>query len=54
MARHLNAIRRDQDLAQAIVASGLCRIGERHTCAHRIDELLAILTTIAAPRGAAE
>jgi len=29
------------------------RIRERHTCAHRVDELLAILATIAAPRGAA-
>jgi spore maturation protein CgeB len=54
MTRHLNAIRHDQDLAQALVASGLHRIRERHTCAHRVDELLAVLTTIAAPRGAAE
>ena len=43
MTRHLNAIRHDQDLAQALVASGLHRIRERHTCAHRVDELLAIL-----------
>jgi spore maturation protein CgeB len=53
MTRHLNAIRHDQDLAQAMVASGLHRIRERHTCAHRVDELLAILATIAAPPGAA-
>jgi spore maturation protein CgeB len=54
MTRQLRAIRHDQDLAQAIVASGLHRVRERHTCAHRVDELLAILTTIAAPLGTAE
>jgi spore maturation protein CgeB len=52
MARHLNELRHDQDLAQALVASGLHRIRERHTCGHRVDELLAILGTIAAPQGA--
>ncbi|MDB5400000.1 MAG: hypothetical protein JWQ55_2018 [Rhodopila sp.] len=51
MTQHLNAFRHDQDLAQAIVASGLHRIRERHTCAHRVDELLAILTTIGATPG---
>jgi spore maturation protein CgeB len=51
MTRHLNAVRHDQDLAQALVASGLHRIRERHTCTHRVDELLAILGTMAAPRG---
>jgi spore maturation protein CgeB len=54
MTRHLTAIRHDQDLAQAIVASGLHRIRERHTCTHRVDELLAILTPLVAPQGAAE
>jgi len=48
MTRHLNAIRHDQDLARAIADSGLRRIRERHTCAHRVDELLAIVGTIAA------
>jgi spore maturation protein CgeB len=54
MTRHLSAIRRDQDLAQALVASGLNRIRDRHTCAHRVDELLSILTTIAAPQKVVE
>lgn len=54
MTQHLNAIRHDQELAQALVASGLNRIRERHTCAHRVDELMTILTAIAAPVGAAE
>ena len=54
MTRHLTAVRHDQDLVQALVASGLHRIRERHTCAHRVDEFLAILATIAAPRRAAD
>jgi spore maturation protein CgeB len=54
MTRHLNALLHDQDLAQAVVASGLQRIRERHTCAHRVDELLTIVTTIAAQREARE
>jgi spore maturation protein CgeB len=54
MTRHLNAIRHDQDLAQAIVASGLQRIRHCHTCTHRVDELLTILATIASPQEAAE
>jgi spore maturation protein CgeB len=53
MTRHLNAIRHDRDLAQAMVASGLQRIRERHSCTHRVDELLAILATIATRQGAA-
>ncbi len=52
MTRYLKAIRDDQDLAQGLVASGLHRINERHTCAHRVDELLAILETLSAPPGA--
>lgn len=54
MTRHLTAIRHDQDLAQALVASGLHRIRERHTCTHRVDEMLAILRGIAAPHGTAD
>jgi spore maturation protein CgeB len=54
MTRHLDAVRHDHDLAQALVASGLERIRERHTCAHRVDELLAILTTMLVPARTAE
>ena len=46
MTHHLNAIRHDPDLAQGLVASGLHRIRERHTCAHRVDELLEILVAL--------
>jgi len=43
MARHLVALRHDADLRAALVQSGLETIRARHTCAHRVDELLAIL-----------
>ena len=46
MARHLNAIRNDADLARGLAESGLQRIRDRHTCAHRVDELFAILERI--------
>jgi spore maturation protein CgeB len=47
MTRHLNALRHDADLARALAASGLQRIRERHTCAHRVNELFAIIRRIA-------
>lgn len=34
----------DRDLATEVAASGLATIKARHTCRHRVDELLAILT----------
>jgi spore maturation protein CgeB len=46
MSRHLNALRNDPDLARAVAESGLQRVRERHTCAHRVDELFAILARI--------
>ena len=51
MARHLAALRDDPALRAALVASGLETIRARHSCAHRAQELLAILATLrAAPR----
>jgi spore maturation protein CgeB len=49
MAGQLAAVLRDRDLAGALAANGLRTIRQRHTCAHRVDELLAI---VAACRGA--
>lgn len=46
MKRHLHALRNDPDLARALADSGLQRIRESHTCAHRVDELFAILVRI--------
>ena len=42
MCRHLNAIRRDPELSEALSEHGRATIEARHSCAHRVDELLAI------------
>ncbi|MDX3924961.1 MAG: glycosyltransferase [Shinella sp.] len=43
MARLLEAVLSDTDLAAALCRSGLETIRSRHTCRHRVDELLLIL-----------
>ncbi|HEX2493108.1 MAG TPA: glycosyltransferase [Steroidobacter sp.] len=43
MERRLRAVLNEPALAAALRANGLATIHARHTCAHRIDELLAIL-----------
>jgi spore maturation protein CgeB len=43
MERHLDALRHDPDLRRALVESGLAAIRDRHSCAHRAEQLLAIL-----------
>lgn len=45
MERHLHAIRHDADLSKSLVGHGLASIRSRHSCAHRVDQLLAILAT---------
>ncbi|MGN6058962.1 MAG: glycosyltransferase family protein, partial [Sphingomicrobium sp.] len=42
MTRALIDIARDADLRASLVRSGLETIKARHTCTHRVDELLAI------------
>ena len=42
MRGHLDAIRRDPVLAQALAQKGRATIMARHSCAHRVDELLSI------------
>ncbi len=42
MQRHLAALMADAELAQSLAAHGLATILARHTCAHRVDELLRI------------
>jgi spore maturation protein CgeB len=49
MSRHLTALRDDPDLRAALVASGLETIRARHTCTHRVDELLAIVAGLVSP-----
>jgi spore maturation protein CgeB len=46
MKRHLRAVLAEPDLAGALAAEGLATIRARHTCAHRVDELLDILRRI--------
>jgi spore maturation protein CgeB len=43
MVRHLAVLRRDEALRQHLITHGLATIRARHTCAHRVDELLAIV-----------
>jgi spore maturation protein CgeB len=47
MRRHLTALRDDADLRAGVVAHGLATIRSRHTCAHRAQELLAIVARLA-------
>jgi spore maturation protein CgeB len=46
MNRHLAALRDDPALRLALVASGLETIRTRHSCTHRVDELLGVLATL--------
>ena len=50
MERHLAAVRDDGELRASLVAHGLETIRTRHTCAHRVDELLAFAARLGAPR----
>ena len=47
MTAHLRALDADPALAAAISGHGLATILSRHTCRHRMDELLAIVDSIA-------
>jgi spore maturation protein CgeB len=42
MKQHLRALMDDEPRRQALAARGLATIRARHTCAHRVDELLGI------------
>ncbi|KHL26134.1 glycosyltransferase [Croceibacterium mercuriale] len=53
MTRHLTALAADPDLRAELVAHGLETVRARHTCAHRVDELLAIAATLGLPTSAA-
>jgi spore maturation protein CgeB len=47
MRRHLQALLHDPAMASEMAAHGLATIRARHTCSHRVDELLAIYQAIA-------
>jgi spore maturation protein CgeB len=42
MRRHMRDLREDAAMAAELAAHGLATIRDRHTCAHRVDELLGI------------
>ena len=47
MTKHLNALAADPSLCAALAARGVSTIRARHTCDHRVDELLAIVGRLA-------
>jgi spore maturation protein CgeB len=49
MRRHLYDLIHDREYASTIAAHGLRTLLSRHTCAHRVDELLSILEDLAVP-----
>jgi spore maturation protein CgeB len=53
MTRHLTDLKSDPALRHALVASGLETVLARHTCAHRVDELLSIVAALAPSQFAA-
>ena len=52
MTAHLRSLAHDPDLARDTAARGLETVLARHTCAHRVDELLAIAARIRTPETA--
>jgi len=46
MRRHLAALRGDPDFAASLAARGRATVKARHSCARRVDELLAISRTL--------
>ena len=46
MIRQLRAVLEDRELAAALAAHGRATILARHTCAHRVDELMSILQEV--------
>jgi spore maturation protein CgeB len=54
MQRHLAALLQDRDMAGELAAHGRRTVLARHTCSHRVDELLAVYGEIAPSAAAAE
>lgn len=51
MQRQIRAVLHDEDLRASLIATGLAQIRERHSCAHRVGELLAIHAAIVQAKG---
>jgi spore maturation protein CgeB len=47
----LNKVLSNPELARSLAERGRRTITARHTCAHRVDELLRIVRDLSAPRG---
>lgn len=54
LTRCLRAVLHEPELRRSLVETGLAAIRSRHTCAHRVDELLAIHAEIAGAKPATE
>jgi spore maturation protein CgeB len=54
MKRHLRDLQNDPDLAAGLARHGRFTILDRHTCSHRVDELLDVYAEIAPVRAAEE
>jgi spore maturation protein CgeB len=54
MTAAIRLVLRDVDAARELVAAGLSAIRRRHTCAHRVDELLEVVGKLEAPRPATD
>jgi spore maturation protein CgeB len=48
--RHIRAVLADPDLAACLADNGLRTVRERHSCAHRVDQLLGICAELGLPR----
>jgi spore maturation protein CgeB len=46
MCHHLKTLKADPDFAAALARRGLETIHARHTCAHRVDELLTLFDSL--------
>lgn len=46
MRRQMSAVLNDAELRRSLVEKGLETIRARHTCAHRVDELMSVLETL--------
>lgn len=51
MQKHIRALLADKQMAREIAAHGLETIRARHTCAHRLDELMRIVQEVCASAG---
>jgi spore maturation protein CgeB len=54
MERHLGALQRDPELRASLAANGLETVRARHSCAHRVDELMTIMRTLRPAQQATE